>query len=145
MSEIFLGSCHCGAVAVEFETALPVASLLCRACACTFCRRHAARTTSDPGGSVRVTVRDQANLSNCRFGLRTADFRICRNCGTYIAALYSEAPQAWVVVNVNVLDRCAEFEQDVKAVDYAEESIDARRARRRKMWTPAVIEGATQG
>ena len=139
MSEILRGGCHCGAVAVEFETALPVASLPLRACACSFCRRHAARTTSDPEGRVRITVRDPANLSRYRFALRTADFLLCRNCGAYVAALYSDASRVWAVVNVNVLDRRAEFDREVKAVDYGQESVEARCARRRKMWTPAAV------
>ena len=139
MSESLSGGCHCGALAVELETALPIASLPLRACACSFCRRHAARTTSDPNGRVRVSVRDPANLARYRFGLRTADFLLCRNCGAYVAALYSDGSRAWAVVNVNVLDRRAEFDREVKAVDYGEESAGARRARRQKMWTPATV------
>ena len=49
-----------------FETGKPLAS---RACQCGFCRRHAARSVSDPGGSAILTV--SVDPIRYRFGART--------------------------------------------------------------------------
>ena len=48
------GGCHCGNLKVAFETSLDPSILQLRACQCSFCRRHGAVTTSDPGGHAGV-------------------------------------------------------------------------------------------
>src|SRR5437868_9753855 len=83
----FQASCHCGALAFTFETAIPGSRWQIRACQCSFCRRHAARTTSDPAGRVSFRLRDTGSLLRYRFGLRTADFLVCHHCGVYMAAV----------------------------------------------------------
>ena len=81
------GSCHCGNLKLEFETMLEPAALPLRACQCSFCRRHVALSTSDPAGSVRVSVADASLLQRYRFGLGITDFLICRRCGVYLMAI----------------------------------------------------------
>src|ERR671939_662142 len=44
------GTCHCGNIAIVLETGQDPRSLPLRACDCSFCRKHGARTTSDPEG-----------------------------------------------------------------------------------------------
>src|SRR5439155_217050 len=58
--------------------------LALRADTCSFCRRHGARTTSDPSGHVAITVHHPDQLLRYRFGLRTADFLVCTRCGIYV-------------------------------------------------------------
>ena len=86
----FEGGCHCGNLSYVFETTADLEALGLRACMCTFCRRHGARNTSDPKGSVRIWVRDGAKLNRYSFGLRTADFLLCRECGAYIGAMLED-------------------------------------------------------
>ena len=83
---ILRGACHCGQVQVAFETAMSVADLPLRACGCSFCRRHGTKAVADPSG--RLTISAPPNgLNRYRFGLRTADYLICRTCGAYVAAV----------------------------------------------------------
>src|ERR1051326_1636781 len=103
--ETFSGRCHCGALEVLFETAAAPASLEPRACQCSFCVRHGARCVSDPNGRITLIVHghDREQLVRYRFGLRTADFLLCRTCGVYLGALLSEGPSAWATLNIHTL------------------------------------------
>jgi hypothetical protein len=133
------GSCHCGSLAVRFETAGAPAALTVRACACSFCRRHGVRTVSDPKGRVEFLAHDPAQLNRYRFGLATAEFLLCRRCGVYLGALMSEAGAAYAIVNVNALATPEVFAAAAVPVSYDRESAAERRARRRARWTPATL------
>lgn len=130
------GRCHCGNLTLEFQPARPVAELTPRACACTFCVPRRARWTSDPDGRVAITIAREAELSRYRFGTGTAEFLICRRCGYLVAAITDDQTRA--VINLDVLDRAAEF-RDAPLVDIDGEALDARLARRARNWTPAAL------
>ncbi len=134
-----VGGCHCGNLELVFETVRPPAELTVRACGCSFCRRHGGRTVSDPAGRVEVLVRDPAGLSRYRFGLGTAEFLVCRNCGVYVAAVMTEAGSAYAIVNVNALATPEVFAATTVPVSYDRESETERRARRRSRWSPARV------
>src|ERR1700743_2821261 len=93
------GGCHCGNVRCVFEATAGLDVLGLRACQCSFCRAHGARTTSDPNGTIALTVRDPAQLQRYRFGLGTADFLICRTCGAFLGAVMDEDGKRYMTVN----------------------------------------------
>jgi hypothetical protein len=95
----FKGSCHCGALGFSFQTALPVAKWSVRACQCRFCRAHGALTTSDPGGRLMFDIRDVDLLERYRFGLKTADFLLCKRCGVYVGAQIETFHGAFGTIN----------------------------------------------
>lgn len=133
---IFEGGCHCGSLSYVFEASAPLAVLGLRADQCSFCRAHAARNTSDPNGTIRIDVRDAGKLSRYRFGLKTADFLLCRECGVYIGALMEEDGRMWFTINVNTFrDRPRD---DITTVphDFDGENLAGRIARRKERWTP---------
>ena len=132
----YRGGCHCGAVRVVFESRFGPAELPVRACQCSFCRAHGARTASDPQGSVRFS----GPLRRYRFGLRTADFLLCPDCGVYLGALYADADGAWATLNVNCLAERALFPAAPEPVSYEGEDPAGRVARRKARWTPAETE-----
>ncbi len=131
------GRCHCGNIEVELETRAPERVAL-RACACSFCRRHGARTVSDPGGRARITVGDPARVNRYRFALGTADFLVCTTCGVYAAAVYSDEEGAWAILNANTLREREALTAATDAVSYDGESEAERRRRRRAKWTPVA-------
>jgi hypothetical protein len=136
----FAGRCHCGNVELAFETPTPPEELATRACACSFCRRHGVRTVSDPEGRARLLVRDPTRLNRYRFGLRTADFLVCRNCGVYVGAVYMDEEAAtYAVLNLNTFDAPGDFPRQPQAVDYGHESEAERRSRRKANWTPIQV------
>jgi hypothetical protein len=135
---LFSGGCLCGNLRFALETNLALAQLALRACQCSFCRHHGARSTSDPAGRVVFELHDPALLTRYRFGLRTADFLICAKCGVYVGAFMREPGGAWAIVNANTLDGVAQLTQDSQPMDYGAEDEAQRLARRRRRWSPAT-------
>src|SRR5437773_1100715 len=120
------GRCHCGNVELALETSVRPEELALRADTCSFCRRHGARTTSDPSGRIVITVHDPEQLLRYRFGLRTADFLVCGRCGIYVAAVMNEGAGCYATVNVNTVDAVDRFTQPATPVAYEGESAAAR-------------------
>jgi hypothetical protein len=108
-----------------------------RACQCSFCRSHGARTTSDPEGSARFVISDHTKLNRYRFGLHSADFLVCRNCGVYVAAVVVTARGPLATLNVNVLRPPVDVPV-ATAISYEEETPQQKLARREQRWTPVV-------
>lgn len=135
---IHTGSCHCGNLRLEFETGLTAQQLPLRACQCTFCRRQGALSTSDPRGSVRLTVADPTRLQRYRFGLGITDFLICRRCGVYLLAMMDIDGGRYAVLNANALDCRTAMTGPVSPMEYGGEDEAARLARRKQRWTPVT-------
>lgn len=135
----FSGRCHCGNLEVSFETALGAEDLPSRACDCSFCVGHGVQATSDPKGHVTIRVRNAAALNRYRFGLRTADFLICRSCGIYVGAVLTDGDLAWATINRNVIPELQDVGREPTRASYGNETESARRRRRRERWTPAVV------
>ncbi len=141
MGHLFKGGCHCGNVQVTFATQQSPEEITVRACTCSFCTRHGARTATDRKGQVHILVRAPAELSRYQFGLKTAEFFICKHCGVYLAAvLTTEEGTSYATVNVNALDAGQRFTQLPMDVNYEGEDARKRIARRKENWTPAVIQ-----
>jgi hypothetical protein len=138
-----VGSCHCGNLELAFETRQQPGDVTVRACACSFCRHHGARTVSDPDGRIVFVVHDPTELNRYRFGLGTADFLLCRTCGCYVGAIIEDAGSVYAIVNVNALQTPDVFARGAVPVSYDGEATAERQARRRARWTPAeVVERA---
>lgn len=135
----FDARCHCGALTLAFTTRRAPAELPLRECQCSFCRKHGARTTADPEGFAEIRVADPEALLRYRFALGTADYLVCARCGVYLAAVMEEGGRAWAVLNVNAFAERAAFAGAATPMNYDREDEAQRRARRRRLWTPAHI------
>jgi hypothetical protein len=133
---VIRGACHCGAIGFTFDTALAPEALNLRRCGCSFCRKHGARTTSDPAGSVRFIMHRPDLLRRYRFGLRTADFLVCGGCGAYLAAMIEVAGRGYATLNANCFELDEVLGQEAPLVRYEEETAEQRIARRVARWTP---------
>ncbi|MER8584022.1 hypothetical protein NKH19_02025 [Mesorhizobium sp. M1338] len=138
------GGCHCGNVRLAFSTELDASQIEVRACQCSFCIRHGSRAVADPNGRLIISVKDDALLQKYQFGLRTADYLICRDCGVYVAAIAGEddaiaRDDARAIVIINALDDRERFNQAPVLVDFDAESRAQRQARRRTHWTPVEM------
>jgi hypothetical protein len=137
---LYLGTCHCEAIGFRYETAIAPSAWTMRACACRFCRCHAAATTSDPQGSLQLTCRDAAQLVRYRFGLGTADFCLCARCGVYLAAITADG--GFGILNTHALvDRSLPLAAP-QSMSYDGETTAARIERRHRHWTPVLPGGA---
>jgi hypothetical protein len=137
------GSCHCGNIQGRLRLTKPPAENALRACSCSFCRAHGTRTVSDATGLFEVAATDWARVGRYRFGSRTADYLVCRECGVYVGAVCETATGLRAVVNTNCLDDRPEFTQAPAEPVYDGETTEARLARRARNWTPMVLRDQT--
>ena len=135
---VYPGSCHCGAVQIRLESAKQQAEMRIGRCACSFCRRHGARTMGDPAGSVEFRAAPNA-ISRYRFGLGITDYLLCRTCGTYVGAIMEDDGRSIGIVNVNMLDIRDTFDPAPPLHVYDGENAEKRRARRREFWMKATL------
>lgn len=129
------GVCHCGALRISFRTEKTPEALGVRTCQCDFCRRQGAVNISDPDGEIVIDASDN-DIRKYQFGLRTADFLICGNCGTYIAAVIGSGDDIRSTLNVVGLRMTAFLDIAEAPVVYESETTEARVARRFEKWTP---------
>ena len=132
------GSCHCGNISFVFATDKTDSELPKRECQCGFCRRHGRISTSDPDGELRITVGAAEKLNKYRFGHRTADFYVCRDCGA-VPVVTSEIDGAAIgLVDVRMIDGFPWSRAGTTSHDREGEEVNDRLARRRLNWTGTV-------
>ena len=136
-SYAFEGRCHCGAIGFIFRTSQPPARWAVRACQCSFCRGHGARTIADPAGSVTFEIAEVSRLRRYRFGTRSSDFLICGSCGVYVAALLTSDNGQFATLNINTIRAPLDVPEAVP-VSYEGESSQQRQSRREQRWTPVA-------
>ena len=141
---VHTGGCHCGNIRLGFSTELDPPQIEVRACQCSFCVRHGSRAAADAAGKLIISVKDEARLQRYQFGLRTADYLICRECGVYVAAITGDddaiaRDDARAIVIINALDDRERFNQEPVSVDFDAESREQRQARRRARWMPVLM------
>ena len=74
-----------------------------RACQCSFCRAHQALEHVRSGRADPILGTQAGPLQRYRFGQRTADFLLCRECGVYIGAEMQADEGRFGIINVNAL------------------------------------------
>lgn len=134
------GACHCGNITVCFDSAADPAKIEIRACQCSFCRKHNTRAIADPYGMLTIKVADQDKLSRYQFGLRTAEYLICRDCGVYVAACTLDKNNRRAILIVSVLDNRNEFSRKPVAMSYDAEQHAQRLKRRNESWMPVRVD-----
>jgi hypothetical protein len=77
-----------------------------------------------------------AALHRYRFARKTADFVLCKNCGTYLGAMMRSEPKGFGIINVRVLHSLAGQLAESVSMDYERETLAERVARRESRWTP---------
>ena len=132
----FSGECHCGAIGFTFQTSVAVPQWSVRACQCRFCRSHGVLSTSDPAGRLLFHINDTDSLQYYHFGLKTADFLVCRRCGVYIGTQMETARGAFGIINVLALTPVPPGLPAATPMNYELESTDERTRRREERWTP---------
>ena len=139
MSE-YCGGCHCGAIGFRYQTDIEPERWSIRACQCSFCRAHDALSASDPSGSLEFTAKSPDFLNRYRFGLQTADFLLCRECGVYIGALIETEQGHFGIINIHaLLDVSTQF-SPTEPMSYDAEDVGDRVSRRELRWTPAAYD-----
>lgn len=138
MQTDYAGSCHCGAIGFRYRTAIDPREWSVRACQCSFCRAHDALSISDPDGQIVFTAPRPESLGKYRFGLKTADFLLCGECGVYIGALIETGGRAFGIVNLHAFTVIPENLAAAAPVSYDGEATGGRVTRREQRWTPVT-------
>lgn len=133
------GSCHCGAIGFVYGCAQDPETWSIRACQCTFCRAHDALSASEPAATIEFRVTRDSDLQRYRFGLKTADFLLCRNCGVYIGAFIATDKGSFGIINTHALAHIPENMGQATAAVYDDEEPGNRIERRIERWAPATI------
>jgi len=131
----YLARCHCGVLTARYRTAVAPPDWAVRACQCSFCRSHGAIATSDPKGLLEFRSTDPTQVQRYRFGGRTAEFLVCRECGVYVGVQMASDKGRFGVLNVLTLRPLLALAA-AEPMEYGAESPEGRRLRRESRWTP---------
>ena len=134
----FPGKCHCGAIGFVYRTGTEPACWTIRACQCSFCRAHDALSTSEPGATIEFFAHQAEQLQRYRFGLRTADFLLCRECGVYVGAVIDTSKGRFGIINVHALTEAPHDLADIAPISYDQENVAGRVSRREDRWAEVL-------
>ena len=94
---------------------------------------------TDPAGHLAIHATHEDTFGRYAFGLRTAEYLICKTCGVYGAAVSTCESEPRGIAIVSCLDEHRQFTSEPIAVEYDAENRDDRVQRRRKRWTPVTM------
>jgi len=132
----YAGSCHCGAIGYRYVSDQAPSNWAIRACQCGFCRAHDALSASDPAATIDFVASESALLQRYRFGLKTADFLLCRRCGVYIGALIETSRGRFGIINTHALTEPPADLAEPLPMHYDNEVVAGRVTRREEKWSP---------
>ena len=136
----YFARCHCGSVTARYRTALPVSAWSVRACQCDFCRTHNALSTSDPSGFLSFQASDPERVQRYRFGTRTTEFMLCRECGVYVGARIETDKGRFGILNIVTLMPLLAGVPGAQPMNYGAEAAEEKRMRREALWTPLAAD-----
>lgn len=136
----YLGGCHCENIRIEYSSSIFPSDTEVRECQCSFCRKHGTRAIADPSGSLVIKITKPAEVSWYTFGMLTAKYLVCRECGVYVAAITNDTAEPRGIAILNAFADASAFTFPPIPADYSAESQFYRQSRRRQKWTPAKIE-----
>jgi len=132
------GSCHCRNLTFELTWEPDPAEIPARACDCSFCTKHGGVWTSNPRGTLTVSVEQPSLVSKYAFGTNTAVFHICSRCGIVPVVTSDIDHQLYAVVNVNTFNNVAPSLVRRAPISLDDENVESRLARRKRGWIAKV-------
>ena len=138
------GKCHCGNISFTLAWEPDPPEIPARACTCTFCAKHGGVWTSNPSGSLRVSIADPRRVSRYEFGTRTAQFHVCATCGIAPVVTSRIEGRLYAVVSVNAFEGVDAALIRRAPTSFEGEETSTRLARRARNWI-ADVEGIEDG
>jgi hypothetical protein len=132
------GKCHCGNIAFSLAWEPDPREIPARACTCSFCVKHGGVWTSNPGGTLKVAVKDPSRVSRYEFGTRTAEFHVCARCGIVPVVTSRIDGRLYAVVSVNALDGIDQSLLRRAPASFDGEGNESRLERRKRNWIANV-------
>lgn len=139
------GSCHCRNISFALTWEPEPTEIPARACTCSFCTKHGGVWTSNPRGSLKVTIREPSLVSKYTFGTRTAEFHVCCRCGIVPVVTSVIDNHLYAVVSVNAFEDVEHSRLHRTSANFDGEGEGSRLARRKRSWIADVqyIESST--
>ena len=139
------GKCHCGNISFSLAWDPDPAEIPARACTCSFCNKHGGVWTSNPGGALKVEVKDPSLVSKYAFGTRTAEFHTCARCGIVPVVTCRIDGRLYAVVSVNAFEGIDPTLLRRTSASFDGEGTESRLARRKRNWIAQVeyVEAGT--
>jgi hypothetical protein len=128
------GRCHCGNIGFTLTWEPDPATIVTRACGCSFCVKHGGVWTSNPEGSLEITVEDPSLVSRYTFGTRTAEFHTCARCGVVPVVTSRIEDRLYAVVNVHAFEGVDASLLRESSTNFDGEGTESRLARRQRNW-----------
>ena len=132
-----IGSCRCGVASLSFNCDTALQDFVARACQCAFCRPSGALYLSAQVGELQVRTRKPYYLYSHRFATNSADFVHCAACNMPLFVRCTIEDRSYAVVNAWTLQHFKPS-PDVLEVDYDDEELSERLARRARTWIPQL-------
>ena len=132
------GKCHCGNVSFALTWRPDPTEIQARACSCSFCTKHGGVWTSNPGGALKVVVKDPSLVFKYAFGTRTAEFHICVRCGIVPVVTSRIDGRLYAVVSVNAFEDVDPSLLRRAPANFDGEGEGSRLARRERNWIADV-------
>lgn len=132
------GQCHCGNVSFTLCWTSEPATLASRSCKCSFCRPRAASWASVPHAELEIDVRAPALVSRYTFATHTAVFHVCSRCGGVPVSTSQIDGAVYGAINAMTLVGVGSEIVRSHDVDFADEQLAARLARRQRDWITDV-------
>ncbi|MFT5286906.1 MAG: hypothetical protein ACI8TQ_003081 [Planctomycetota bacterium] len=130
--------CHCGEIQLALLTDNSVDELPVRRCLCGFCTSHGSVYTSDSDAKLEIRLRDPDGVSRYRnphsISEQTMFFLVRRTCGVAPAAISEIDGREYAVVNVTAVCAPPLLMENSVDMDFDEETLEGRLARRKKTW-----------
>ena len=133
-----VGKCHCGNISFALAWDPDPKQIPARACSCSFCVKHGGVWTSNPAGSLEVTIADRSLLTTYAFGTKTAEFNVCARCGIVPLVTSRIDGNLYAVVSVNAFENVDPALLSKAPASFDGEGTDDRLARRKRNWIPRV-------
>jgi hypothetical protein len=132
------GACHCGNIAFDLAWDPDPTQIPARACGCTFCVKHGGLWTSNPRGTLAISIRDPQAVSKYAFGTHTADFHVCARCGVAPVVTSQIDGHTYAVVSVNAFEGIDRGMLKTAPASFDAEDEGMRLARRKRNWIANV-------
>lgn len=132
------GRCHCGNISFALTWEPDPPEIQARACTCSFCTKHGAVWTTNPSGTLKISIREPERVAHYAFATNTAQFHICAQCGVVPVVTSRIDDRLYAVVNVNTFEGVEPSLLRPVSVSFDGESEEIRSARRKRYWIDNV-------
>ncbi len=132
------GNCHCRNISFTLTWDPEPTEIPVRACTCSFCTKHGNVWTSNPNGTLRITIAQRELVGRYTFETRTAEFLVCSRCGIVPVATSRIDGNVYAVVNVNTFAGVDPTLLRRAAASFDGEAESSRLDRRKRNWIADV-------